>query len=77
MPTYNIEDTTTGTVTTEMLTISEMEQLLKDNPHKRLVLGFPKIVSGVDSKRNKPPEAFRDLLKNIKSHNRGSTMNTW
>ena len=77
MPTYNIEDTTTGTVVTEMMTIAEMDQHLKDNPHKRLVIGFPKIVSGVDSKHNKPSEGFRDLLKTIKKHNRGSTMNTW
>ncbi len=77
MPTYNFEDTNTGVVVTEMMSIAEMEQHLRDNLHLRLVLGFPKIVSGVDSKRNKPPEGFRDLLKNIKKHNRGSTMNTW
>lgn len=77
MPTYNFEDTNTGVVVTEMMSIAEMEQHLRDNPHLRLVLGFPKIVSGVESKRNKPSEGFRDLLKNIKKHNRGSTMNTW
>lgn len=77
MPTYNFEDTSTGVVVTEMMSIAEMEQHLRDNPHLRLVLGFPKIVSGVESKRNKPSEGFRDLLKNIKKHNRGSTMNTW
>jgi len=77
MPTYNIEDTETGIITTKMMTVAEMEQLLKDNPNKRLIIGSPKIVSGVASKHNKPSEGFRDLLKTIKKHNRGSTMNTW
>lgn len=77
MPTYNFENIETGEVVTDMMTIAQMEQHLKDNPNLRLMIGFPKIISGVESKRNKPSEGFRDLLNNIKKNNRGSTMNTW
>jgi len=77
MPTYNFENIETGEVVTDMMTIAQMEQHLKNNSNLRLMIGLPQIVSGVESKRNKPPESFRDLLKNIKKHNRGSTMNVW
>lgn len=77
MPTYtfiNKEDDTSETI---LMTISEMERYLKKHPNKSLQISAPLIVSGVSSSRSKPDSGFRDILKTIKKHNRGSKINTF
>lgn len=77
MPTYTFIDTETGESTTTLMTIAQMEAYLRENSHVRLQVGSPRIVSGVASKRNKPDDSFRDVLRSIKRRHRGSTINTF
>lgn len=77
MPKYTFENTQTGEIYEDFMTISSMETLLAENPHIRQVPGAPQIVSGVASARNKPDSGFRDLLKTIKKNNPRSTVNTF
>ena len=77
MPTYNIENTETGEITTEFMSWSSLEQLLAENPHLRQTLSTPPIVSGVVSGKNKPDSGFRDILKTIKKRHPKSNINTF
>ena len=77
MPTYDIRDKKTGRVTEVFMTYEELLAYLRANPDKEKLLAGPMIVSGVASKRMKPNEGFRDILRTIKKANKGSTINTW
>jgi hypothetical protein len=77
MPKYTFENTQTGEIYEDFMTISSMEELLENNPHIRQVPAAPQIVSGVASARSKPDSGFRDLLKTIKKNNPKSTVNTF
>lgn len=77
MPTYIITDINTGEEEEMFMSISEMQKYFADNPNKKQVIGSPMIVSGVASARMKPDQGFRDVLRNIKSKHRKSTINTW
>lgn len=77
MPTYVIKDSKTGKTEEVFMRISELDGYLNTNPAKKLVPSAPSIVSGVSSARNKPDNGFRDILKTIKKHNRGSKINTF
>jgi hypothetical protein len=77
MPTYTIENTKTGEVTTEIMSWDALEQHLSENPHLKHIIGAPQIVSGVSSGRNKPDSGFRDILKTIKKRHPRSTVNTY
>ena len=57
----------------EFMTISEMEQYLKDNPDIEMgVSGAPMI--GYHTLRQKPDSWFRDKMKAIKKHHPGNTI---
>lgn len=77
MPSYNIENTQTGEVTTEIMSWSALQQYLAENPHLKQVIGAPPTVSGVSAGHNKPDSGFRDILKTIKKRHPGSTVNTF
>jgi hypothetical protein len=77
MPKYTFENTQTGEVYDDFMSISAMETLLAENSHIKQVLGTPLIVSGVSSGRNKPDSGFRDILKTIKKRHPRSTVNTF
>ncbi len=77
MPTYTLENTKTGEVTTEIMSWSALEQHLAENPHIKHVIGAPPTVSGVSSGKNKPDSGFRDILKTIKKRHPRSTVNTY
>jgi len=77
MPTYNLENTKTGEVTTEFMSWSSLETHLAENPHIRQVLSAPPIVAGVISSKNKPDQGFRDILRTIKKRHPRSTVNTF
>jgi len=79
MPTYNFLNKKTNEEFSEFMSISSVDDYLKENPHlEQLLTGSPMIVSGVPQK---PDNGFRDLLKSIKrSNQRGvsrSTINTF
>lgn len=77
MPTYTFVNKETGEEFTEIMSIAEMEDFLINNKNFQQVL-FP--VGIADPTRlgiRKPDSGFRDVLKNIKSKHRRSTVNTW
>jgi len=47
VPTYDFENTKTGKVTTEMMSIAELDEFKKKNPHMRQLISKVNIVSGV------------------------------
>lgn len=75
MPTYQFLNQDTGKIDELVMTISERDQFVIDNPSmvqqlNKLNLGDP-IRMGV----TKPPESFRDILRNIKDKHLGSNVN--
>jgi len=51
MPTYDFENTKTGKIFTEFMTMDEREDYLKANPHIKQLINSINIVSGVGSNR--------------------------
>jgi hypothetical protein len=76
MPTYKFKNNDTGEEYEEFMTISALDDFLRDNPHiTQLVNGAPLIHSGRGM--GKPDAGFRDLLKHIKKGNsKGITRST-
>ena len=81
MPTYDFEDTKTGKVFTEYMSMSEREDYLKNNPHIKQLINSINIVSGVGSNRtSKTDNGWKETLSKIaekhpnsalaKTHNR-------
>lgn len=80
MPTYKFLNNETGEEFEDFMSISALDDYLKENPHiTQLVGGAPLISSGRGL--GKPEGGFRDLLKEIKKKNsKGisrSTINTF
>ena len=68
MPTYKFLNNETGEEYEEFMTISALDEYLKNNQHiTQLVNGAPMIHSGRGLQ--KPDAGFRDLLKHIKKGN--------
>lgn len=79
MPTYKFLNNDTGEEFEEFMTISALDEYLKNNPHlTQLINGAPMIHSGRGMK--KPDDGFKDLLKDMKKKHSGgitkSTINT-
>lgn len=76
MPTYKFLNNDTGEEHQDFMSISALDQYLKDNPNiTQLVNGAPLIHSGRGMA--KPDQGFRDLLKNMKdSNSKGVTRST-
>jgi hypothetical protein len=76
MPTYRFINNRTGQEFEEFMTISALDEYLKENPDvTQLVNGAPMIHSGRGM--GKPDPAFRDLLKDMKTkHSKGVTRST-
>lgn len=73
MPTYKFEDTETGEIFEKFLKISELDDYKNNNKQlNQLVNGAPLIHSGRGL--FKPDEGFRDVLRQIKKNNKGSTI---
>ncbi len=78
MPTYTFENTLTGEVFEEFMSISAREEYLVANPHlKTIITQAPPIGDPHRLGLKKPDAGFRDVLKNIKSHHKRSKINTW
>lgn len=75
MPEYSIEDLDTGVIETVVLTIAQRDLYLKENPRKQQI--FTKSNGFVAGHANKPDEGFRDILREIKKVNPGSTIDTF
>lgn len=79
MPTYAFLNNDTGEEYTEFMTISQLDEYLRENPNvTQLVHGAPMIgTNTVVGKSSKPDGGFRDLLKDMKKkHSRGITRST-
>lgn len=76
MPTYKFLNNDTGEEHEDFMTISALDEYLRDNPNiTQLVHGAPLIHSGRGM--GKPDNGFRDLLKHIKKGNsKGITRST-
>lgn len=69
MPTYKFLDNVTGEEWEDFMSISALDEYLRDNPtFTQLVHGAPLIHSG-RGLNQKPDNGFRDLLKDIKRRN--------
>ena len=66
MPLYDFENIETGEVETKMMSISSMEEYVKD-PNIRQVLSAPLIVSGHKSTVSQCSDTFNSILKDIKN----------
>lgn len=75
MPTYNIRNKSTGKTKVVKMSISEMTQMLADNPDLDVVPGLVgKVEPRLGSTYMKPSEGFKDVLRDIKRRNPGSTI---
>lgn len=69
MPFYTFFNTETEETFEEMMSISEKEKYLQDNPHiKQEFSSAPAIGDSVRLGLRKPDGGFRDLLKTIKKN---------
>lgn len=75
MPNYTFRNKATGEEYTEFLTMAAREEFLAANPNFEQVPVNPAgLVGGVSFK---PDDGFRDILREIKKVNPGSTINTY
>ena len=65
MPTYDFENTETGEVFEEMMSMSAREKYLKDNPHIRQLVSGINIVSGVAGRSYRQDSGWKDNLSRI------------
>ena len=68
MPIYQIENTITGEVEEQFISISAMEALISDNPHLRQIIGAPALIGGTGD-RTRPPDGFKQVLSKIAEAN--------
>lgn len=78
MPTYEFENTKTGEVIEQFMSIAAREEYLAANPHlKSIITRAPSMGDPIRLGLKKPDAGFRDVLKNIKSKHKRSNVNTW
>lgn len=73
MPTYTFEHKKTGKQHDVVMPYSELDKYLSDNPSLFQVFKF----GGFSGGTGKPDEGFRDILREIKKANPGSTVETF
>lgn len=77
MPTYVYQNTETGEIEEHFHKISEMDSFLEMNTHLTRKITIPNMIRSSSAGHSKPDSGFRDVLKSIKSANRGSNINTF
>ena len=65
MPIYTFENTKTGKVYDEMMTISEMESYLKKNKHIKQQIHSINIVGGIQGITHKTDGGFKEVLSKV------------
>ena len=65
MPTYNFRNKKTDEITTQLMSISEMQEFLEKNPDQEQLIGSPSIVSGRGTNL-KVSEGFKESISKVK-----------
>ena len=65
MPSYTFENTKTGEVYDDMMSISDMESFLKKNKHIKQIISRVNIVGGVSGITHKTDGGWNDNLQRI------------
>lgn len=69
MPTYSFKNIETNEVFERILSMSERETYLKENPHvKQIITVAPSIGDSVRLGIRKPDQGFREVLQKAKVH---------
>lgn len=76
MPTYDFKHEETGEIVTHYLSLKEREEFLENNPQYKQVLAAPVFGDSVRLGIRRHDDGFNDVLKKVKSHHRGSTIQT-
>lgn len=78
MPHYTFMNTETGEVFNVVMSMSDRDQYVIDNPHmQQQICSAPSIGDSIRLGLKKPDSGFRDRLKEIKKqHSRGITKST-
>ena len=76
MPAYDFKHTETNEIVSHYLTLKEREEFLETNPQYKQVLAAPVYGDSVRLGVRSHDDNFNDVLKNVKSHHRGSTIQT-
>lgn len=76
MPTYTFTNTETEEVFTELMSISERDEFLTNNPHIKQNLATPGFADPVRLGVRKIDRSFNDVLLKAKSAHKGSNVNT-
>lgn len=81
MPTYRFRDKSTGDEYEEFMMISELGAYLEKNDVEQLLNGAPALGDSIRLGLKKPPDSFRDVLREVKKKNSTrftkSTVNTF
>lgn len=77
MPTYTFLNKDTQEESDITMSISEIDNFIKENPNLQHVFKPIGIVDPTRLGLRKPDSSFRDILKNVKKKNRGSNINTF
>jgi hypothetical protein len=74
MPTYTFVDNATGEYFEEFMSMSDLDDYVKNNPNVTQTIGAVNLIAGVPKK---PDDSFRDILRRIKKGNsKGLTRST-
>ena len=76
MPTYNFINQATGEVEEHFMSMSELDDFKKTNPHLDTIVSAPAIVGGV-SIRNKESDGMREVFSRIAEKNPGSNLDSY
>lgn len=68
MPEYTMKHKETGETETMVISLSEREKFLEDNPDWTQVLAAPLLVSGVKSALRMSDDGWKENLKRIKKN---------
>lgn len=74
MPSYTLENMDTKEQKDVIMSWSELEDFIKENPEWKQIPGAPKIISGAKGVHSQTSDGFRDVLRGIKKANRGSNI---
>jgi hypothetical protein len=78
MPNYTFINKQTNEEFDEFMSISELDDFIKNNPHLEQAISAPSIADPTRLGLRKPDSGFRDVLKRVKkASGRNNTVNTW